>query len=83
MPDCNKLDFLWPGPAAIDETVSCDLIKESISTQMSHWVWAYLSSRRTKMAKATWAGKTIADSNSTVVVEGNQYFPPETVEKNF
>ncbi len=28
------------------------------------------------MAKATWAGKTIADSNSTVEVEGNQYFPP-------
>jgi uncharacterized protein (DUF427 family) len=35
------------------------------------------------MAKATWAGKTIADSNSTVVVEGNQYFPPEAVEKQF
>ncbi|HXM91324.1 MAG TPA: DUF427 domain-containing protein [Candidatus Dormibacteraeota bacterium] len=35
------------------------------------------------MAKATWGGKTIADSNSTVVVEGNQYFPPEAVEKRF
>ena len=35
------------------------------------------------MAKATWAGKTIADSNSTVVVEGNQYFPAEAVEKRF
>jgi uncharacterized protein (DUF427 family) len=35
------------------------------------------------MAKATWAGKTIADSNSTVVVEGNQYFPPEAVGKEF
>jgi uncharacterized protein (DUF427 family) len=35
------------------------------------------------MAKATWAGKTIADSNSTVVVEGNQYFPREAVEKRF
>jgi uncharacterized protein (DUF427 family) len=35
------------------------------------------------MAKATWAGKTIADSKSTVVVEGNQYFPPEAVEKQF
>jgi len=34
------------------------------------------------MAKATWAGKTIADSNSTVVVEGNQYFP-EAVDKKF
>jgi uncharacterized protein (DUF427 family) len=35
------------------------------------------------MAKATWGGRTIADSNSTVVVEGNQYFPPEAVEKQF
>ena len=35
------------------------------------------------MAKATWAGKTIADSNSTVEVEGNQYFPPDAVSKNF
>jgi len=31
------------------------------------------------MAKATWAGKTIAESNSTVEVEGNQYFPAEAV----
>jgi uncharacterized protein (DUF427 family) len=35
------------------------------------------------MAKATWAGKTIAESNATVEVEGNQYFPPESVGKNF
>lgn len=35
------------------------------------------------MAKATWAGKTIAESNATVDVEGNQYFPLESVTKNF
>jgi uncharacterized protein (DUF427 family) len=35
------------------------------------------------MARAIWAGKVIADSNDTVVVEGNQYFPPETVSKDF
>jgi uncharacterized protein (DUF427 family) len=35
------------------------------------------------MAKATWAGKTIAESNATVEVEGNQYFPLEAVGKNF
>jgi uncharacterized protein (DUF427 family) len=35
------------------------------------------------MAKATWAGKTIAESNATVEVEGNQYFPLESVGKNF
>jgi len=35
------------------------------------------------MAKATWAGKVIADSNNTVVVEGNQYFPLDAVNKQF
>jgi uncharacterized protein (DUF427 family) len=34
-----------------------------------------------KMAKASWGGKIIAESNATVVVEGNQYFPPEAVKK--
>ena len=32
------------------------------------------------MVKANWNGATIADSDSTVVVEGNHYFPPETVD---
>jgi uncharacterized protein (DUF427 family) len=36
-----------------------------------------------EMAKATWAGKTIAESNATVEVEGNQYFPPEAVGQKF
>ena len=35
------------------------------------------------MAKATWSGKTIAESNATVVVEGNQYFPPSAVHQEF
>jgi uncharacterized protein (DUF427 family) len=34
------------------------------------------------MAKAVWGGKVIAESNDTVVVEGNQYFPPDSVTKN-
>jgi uncharacterized protein (DUF427 family) len=34
------------------------------------------------MAKAIWGGKVIAESNDTVVVEGNQYFPADSVEKN-
>jgi uncharacterized protein (DUF427 family) len=33
------------------------------------------------MAKASWGGKIIAESNATVVVEGNQYFPPEAVKR--
>ncbi len=32
------------------------------------------------MAKATWNGATIAQSDETIVVEGNHYFPPETVD---
>jgi uncharacterized protein (DUF427 family) len=31
------------------------------------------------MAVATWNGTVIADSDKTVVVEGNHYFPPESV----
>lgn len=32
------------------------------------------------MAKATWNGATIAQSDETIVVEGNHYFPPEAVD---
>jgi len=35
------------------------------------------------MARALWAGKVIAESNATVVVEGNQYFPPAAVKQEF
>jgi len=35
------------------------------------------------MAKATWNGIVLAESDSTVVVEGNQYFPPESVKREF
>ena len=35
------------------------------------------------MAKASWGGKQIAESEHCVVVEGNQYFPAETVGKEF
>ena len=35
------------------------------------------------MAKASWGGKIIAESSATVVVEGIQYFPPESVNKEF
>ena len=31
------------------------------------------------MATATWNGTVIAESNDTVVVEGNQYFPLDSV----
>lgn len=33
--------------------------------------------------KAIWNGVTIAESNKTVVVEGNHYFPLSTVNKDY
>lgn len=33
--------------------------------------------------KAIWNGKVIAESNDTVVVEGNHYFPPASIQKEF
>ncbi len=33
------------------------------------------------MARATWNGTVVADSDRTEIVEGNVYFPPETVER--
>lgn len=35
------------------------------------------------MVKAIWQGKTIAESNNTIVVEGNHYFPPADVNTEF
>ena len=33
------------------------------------------------MAKAIWNGAVVADSDRTQVVEGNHYFPPESVDR--
>ncbi len=33
--------------------------------------------------RATWNGAVIAESNDTIVVEGNHYFPPEAVDRRF
>jgi uncharacterized protein (DUF427 family) len=35
------------------------------------------------VAKATWNGVVLADSDETVVVEGNHYFPPESLRREF
>jgi uncharacterized protein (DUF427 family) len=35
------------------------------------------------MPKATWNGATIAESDDTVLVEGNHYFPIEAVNKKY
>ena len=33
--------------------------------------------------KAIWNSKVIAESDKTINIEGNQYFPPEAVNKEF
>jgi uncharacterized protein (DUF427 family) len=35
------------------------------------------------MAAAIWKGTRIAESNKTIVVEGNHYFPPESIHMEF
>ncbi len=35
------------------------------------------------MPKAVWNGAVIAESEETVVVEGNHYFPPESVNPEY
>lgn len=33
--------------------------------------------------KAVWNGAVLADSTETVVVEGNQYFPPDSIKTEY
>lgn len=33
--------------------------------------------------KAIWKNTVIAESNDTIVIEGNHYFPPETIKSEF
>ena len=33
--------------------------------------------------KATWNGVTLAESDNCIVVEGNQYFPPDSIERQY
>lgn len=33
--------------------------------------------------KATWNGATLAESEKTVVIEGNHYFPPSAVSREY
>lgn len=35
------------------------------------------------MAKATWNGVVLAESDQTEIVEGNHYFPPEAVNMDY
>lgn len=33
--------------------------------------------------KAIWNGQVLAESNETKIIEGNHYFPPESIKKEF
>lgn len=35
------------------------------------------------MPRATWNGATLAESDQTVIVEGNHYFPPESLDQSY
>lgn len=35
------------------------------------------------MPRAVWNGEVIAESDETIVVEGNHYFPPSAVKREF
>jgi uncharacterized protein (DUF427 family) len=35
------------------------------------------------MTIATWNGRQLARSNETIVVEGNHYFPPDSIDRQF
>jgi uncharacterized protein (DUF427 family) len=33
--------------------------------------------------KAIWNGQVIAESDETIVIEGNHYFPPDSIKKEY
>ena len=35
------------------------------------------------MAKAVWNGAVLAESDDIVVIEGNKYFPPESINQEY
>ena len=35
------------------------------------------------MVTATWRGRVLAESDKTIVVEGNHYFPPDSVHREY
>jgi uncharacterized protein (DUF427 family) len=35
------------------------------------------------MARAIWNGAVIAESDDCIVIEGNQYFPPDSVKRQY
>ena len=42
-----------------------------------------ISNKTTRIMKAIWNNQLIAESNDTIVIEGNHYFPHESINKEF
>jgi uncharacterized protein (DUF427 family) len=65
----------------------CGIIagRRALSQQRPHRLPARSGelARRRIMAKAMWNGAVIAESDSTVMVEGNHYFPRSSVNNEF
>src|ERR1700752_3916346 len=40
-------------------------------------------SKRSVMAKAIWENTVLAESDRTIEIEGNQYFPPEAIKSEY
>lgn len=78
----NKFKYLWGAESNALATTSnlCYCSKDSGSP-----VPTMLRRRavRKKMAKAIWNGKVIAESETTETVEGNVYFPENSLKREF
>jgi len=35
------------------------------------------------MPQAKWQGTVLADSDSTIIIEGNHYFPPDSLDRQY
>ncbi|GAB1538731.1 DUF427 domain-containing protein [Scytonema sp. NUACC21] len=46
-------------------------------------VMCKVSKQSSVMPKAIWNGAVLAESDNTVVVEGNHYFPPDSINKQY
>jgi len=63
-------------------------IQHSRPGLIQRWLSGVFQSNETdvgssRMMKAVWNGTVIAESENTVIVEGNHYFPPEALRREF
>jgi uncharacterized protein (DUF427 family) len=85
IPECPKIENLLSivGPACSAMKSIPDRYFPEAAARDSVGVIATAAGEEQGMTTATWNGATIAESDKTVVVEGNHYFPPRSVRKEF